>query len=125
MRTKNARAIDALESAYLADVKRIACRVCGAPPPSFAHHVKQGFHLAVCGICYECHQGSGGIHGNKSRWRVARITELQAVNETVRAVLRLRSGGSAYFAAPKPQQRTTKRASNTARPSKILPRNAA
>lgn len=91
MRTKNAKPIDALESAYLADVKRCACVICNEPG-GFAHHPEQGLHFNTVAICYECHQGAHGWHGDKSRWRAAKMTEARAMNETRRRVDMLRSG---------------------------------
>ena len=123
MRSKNQRAIDTLESAYIADVKRCACVVCGAPAPSQAHHVVQGDHFTTCALCPDCHGGPGyqhGWHGDKSRWRVAKMTELSAINETRRAVERLRSGKPVESVT---QQRTGKSRSNLSS-SKIIPRAA-
>lgn len=95
MRTKNARAIDATESAYMADVKRCACVVCDAPPPVECHHPEQGLHLCGIANCKDCHGGPGyphGWHGDKSRWRAAKMTEMRAINETRRRVDLLRAG---------------------------------
>lgn len=97
MRTKNARAMDAIESAYVADVKRCPCSVCGAPPPSEAHHPEQGLHLIGIAACKDCHGGPGyphGWHGDKSRWRAHKMTPPKAINKTRWMVDRMRGGYS-------------------------------
>lgn len=94
MRTKNAKAIDEIESTYMADVKRCSCVVCGAAPAE-AHHPEQGLHLTTVAVCPDCHGGPGyphGWHGDKSRWRAAKMTEMRAINETRRRVDLLRAG---------------------------------
>jgi hypothetical protein len=92
MRSKNSKQHDALEAAYLADVKRCHCVVCGAQAPSAAHHPEQELHLITVALCWDCHQGPHGWHGDKSRWRAAKMTELRAINDTRRMVDVLRSG---------------------------------
>lgn len=73
----------------MALVKGVACVVCDAPPPSIAHHVRQGDHFTVCAVCEACHVGKGGIHGDQSMWRLrfrigGAAAELMAINETLR-----------------------------------------
>jgi hypothetical protein len=92
MKTKNARALDEIESAYLADVKRVPCVICNAPAPSEAHHPEQGLHLCGIACCDDCHTGPHGWHGDKSRWRAAKMTPMRAINETRRRVDLLRAG---------------------------------
>jgi hypothetical protein len=127
MRSKNARAHDAIESAYLADVKRCACVVCNVPAPSSGHHPLQGLHLIAIALCWDCHQGPHGWHGDKSRWRAAKMTELKAINETRRRVEQLRSGVTHRpgppNARPKPKPLPKSAVSNLSS-SKILPRAA-
>jgi hypothetical protein len=127
MRSKNSRAIDPLESAYMRDVKLCACVVCDWTPPSDCHHPQQGLHLTGVALCKECHGGPGyphGWHGDKSRWRAAKMTELRAINETRRRVEILRSGGQLHprrntITAPAP-----KRKGSALTSSKIIPRAA-
>lgn len=87
MRTKNARAIDKAERAHLARVKECACVVCDAPGPSECHHIQQGDHFTCIALCIECHRGPMGIHGDKTMWRIHKMNELDALNETLRRVL--------------------------------------
>lgn len=85
MRTKNAKPINPAERAHLAAVKGLPCSVCDRPAPSDAHHIKQGQHFTVVALCQDCHQGSeNGWHGRKTMWRVMKMDELAALNETLR-----------------------------------------
>ncbi len=126
IRTKNARAHDNIEAVYLADVKRCACVVCGAPPITDAHHPEQGLHLIACALCKECHGGPGyphGWHGDKSRWRAAKMTELRAINETRRRVDELRAGiASSLTIKPMRVQRKPARVRGSLSSDKCLPR---
>lgn len=86
MRTKNAARITQRESEHLAAVKSVACSVCGASGPSEAHHVKQGRHFTCISLCIECHRGANGWHGDKTLWRIYKMDEIDALNETLRMV---------------------------------------
>lgn len=84
MRTKNAKAITSGEHAHLGRVKQLACSVCDAPPPSDAHHIKQGCHFTAIALCKDCHQGSfNGWHGQKRMWSVMKLDEVSALNITL------------------------------------------
>lgn len=88
MRTKNARAIKAHESAHIARVKALPCSVCDAPGPSDAHHVKQGQHFTVVALCKSCHQGAlMGLHGQRRMWRIKKMDEVDALAVTLQRVL--------------------------------------
>jgi hypothetical protein len=94
MRTRNAARITPAESAHLGRVKRIACVTCDAPPPLAAHHVEQGDHFTVLGLCQWCHTGPSGIHGDQTmlrlRFKAAGLRgEMLALNETLRRVAAL------------------------------------
>lgn len=90
---------EAPDPARMAKVKQLPCVVCGAPPPSDAHH-------CICGrygtrkapdsmtipLCKECHQdGPQAIHRGKASW-IARngndFEFLDAVNEQIEAMER-------------------------------------
>jgi len=92
VRTKNARNIDADEAAWLADVKSVPCVFCEANPPGEAHHWKQGRHFIAIAACKKCHDARV--------WRIGKMSEQDAANETVRRVVRLRAG-KAQMVAPK------------------------
>jgi hypothetical protein len=87
MRSRNSKAHSRGESAHLEAVKSVGCVVCDAPPPSAAHHVVQGDHYTTVALCWECHQGKQGIHGDKTLWRIRKMDEWGALNETLRRVL--------------------------------------
>lgn len=58
--------------AHMAAVKELPCMVCGAPPPSQAHHVtgdgQPRSDWRVIPLCYDCHQGPSGYHMAKRSW---------------------------------------------------------
>jgi len=120
--SKNKAPMDADERAYVALIKSMHCIVCSAGAPSEAHEPQQGLWFLSVPLCYEDHRGPHGWHGDKSRWRVAKMTELRAINETRRAVERLRSGATVQPARP-PKQR--ERSGSNLSSSKIIPRRAA
>lgn len=86
MRSKNSKAFTRGESAHVEAVKSVPCVVCDAPAPSAAHHVVQGDHYTVIAVCWHCHQGPQGIHGDKTLWRIRKLDEWGALNETLRRV---------------------------------------
>lgn len=86
MRSKNSKSFTRAESAHLEAVKSQACVVCDAPAPSAAHHIVQGDHFTTVALCWHCHQGPQGIHGTKVLWRIRKMDELSALNETLRRI---------------------------------------
>lgn len=86
MRSKNAPAITPAESAHMASVKALACSVCDGPG-GYAHHIEQRRHYTTVALCYDCHQGPNGWHGNKSLWRIRKMDELDALNITLGRLL--------------------------------------
>jgi len=126
MRSLNSKHIDPLESAYMADAKRCGCVVCDADPPNQAHHPEQGQHFCVISVCPDCHGGPGyphGWHGDKSRWRAAKMTPLKAMNETRRRVELLRAGKTS-IALPQQSRRIVAKQGSALSSSKCLPRRA-
>lgn len=86
MRTKNAKRISPAESAHMGKVKESGCAVCGSSPYVEAHHTKQGNHFTTIGLCDVCHRGPMGIHGDKTMWRIHKMDENDALNETLRRI---------------------------------------
>lgn len=81
--------MDACERRHVALVKELPCSVCGASGPSDAHHIKQGSHYTVVALCKSCHQGSMmGWHGQKRAWAIAKMDELDALNVTLKNLLK-------------------------------------
>jgi len=75
------------ERLWVGYVKEQPCSVCGALGPSDAHHIKQGKHYTCVALCKSCHQGSKmGWHGEKRAWAIAKMEELDALNETLRNI---------------------------------------
>ena len=74
----------AAERAHVQRVKELSCSVCDAPGPSDAHHINQGQHFTTVALCYDCHQGHNGWHGNKSLWRIRKFDEMDALNITLK-----------------------------------------
>lgn len=89
MRTKNAASLRAGAREHLARVKALSCGVCGAPPPSEAHHLKQGLHFACIPLCESCHRdGFNGWHGQRRIWNVLKKDELIVLSETIERLTR-------------------------------------
>ena len=79
--------MNALERQWVQKVKEQECSVCGQAGPSDAHHIKQGNHFTVVALCKSCHQGSMmGWHGQKRAWAIAKMDELDALNNTLKNV---------------------------------------
>jgi hypothetical protein len=86
VRTKNAKPISYAESEHMRRVKESGCAVCGSGGIVEAHHIKQGRHFTTVGLCGYCHRGPQGIHGDKTMWRIHKMDEMDALNETLRRV---------------------------------------
>lgn len=76
---------------HKARVASLPCSVCGAPGPSNVHHIRAGQgmgqradHFLTIPLCYEHHQGKTGIHGDRSAWRLRKMSELDALADTIR-----------------------------------------
>lgn len=80
--------LNAAERKHLQRVKSLPCSVCNAPPPSSAHHVKQGLQYTTVALCYDCHQGSlMGWHGQKRAWAIRKVDQLDALNVTIQRLI--------------------------------------
>jgi len=83
--SKNKAAMTAAERRHVARIKDMACAVCGASGPSEAHEIEQGAWFLSVPLCPDCHRdGFLGIHGQKRAWSVRKMSELNALNETLR-----------------------------------------
>lgn len=70
--------------AHLAAVKELPCSVCDAPPPSEAHHTKQGNQWTCIALCAYCHRGPVmGLHGQRRAWAIRKMDENDALNITI------------------------------------------
>ena len=86
MWSKNKRAMSLSERGHVQRVKESGCAVCGAGGVVEAHHTKQGNHFTTIGLCDTCHRGPMGWHGDKTMWRIHKMDENDALNETLRRV---------------------------------------
>lgn len=79
--------LSAKERAHLAKVKELPCSVCDQPGPSEAHHMKQRSQYLCVALCADCHRGYNGWHGTKAFWRIRKMSELDALDVTIRRLL--------------------------------------
>lgn len=80
--------LTARQRAHLARVKELPCAVCGAPPVSEAHHIRQGSQHLCIPLCESCHRSSfNGIHGQARIWKVLKKDELSCLNDTIERLL--------------------------------------
>lgn len=76
------------ERAHLAAVKELPCSVCDLPGHSEAHHIEQRQQYTCVALCESCHRGSlMGWHGQRRMWAIKKMSELDALNVTVRRLL--------------------------------------
>jgi hypothetical protein len=81
--------LNAKDRLHLAKVKELPCSVCDAPPPSEAHHIKQGSQYTCVALCEDCHRGSrNGLHGQRFMWKIKKMDELDALNVTLSRLFR-------------------------------------
>jgi hypothetical protein len=84
MRSKNKPAQTAQEKEYVRRIAALPCVVCGTYDGSEVHEPEQGLWFASMPLCPACHRGPEGWHGTRLRWTLRKMTELKAINETVR-----------------------------------------
>lgn len=84
------------ELEYMGLVKQLPCSTCDTPPPSIAHHPREGMgtsmragHHMVIPHCYECHMGAFSIHGSRDQFIRVHGSEMSRVNETIGKVFRM------------------------------------
>lgn len=87
MWSKNKKAMTNAERQHVSLVKELPCVICGASGPSEAHEPEQGLWFCSVALCIACHRGPMGIHGDKTMWRIHKMDEIKALNETLRMVL--------------------------------------
>jgi hypothetical protein len=83
----NSKNITPKARAHMGRIKEMRCIVCDAQGPSEAHHIKQGLQFTAVALCESCHRGPVmGWHGQKRAWAVRKLDELDALNETIKAL---------------------------------------
>ena len=89
MWSKNKPRPTAAESQHIERVKELPCSVCWAPGPSECHEIEQGLWFTSVALCSDCHRGSfNGLHGQRRIWKVNKMTELLALNNTIRELMK-------------------------------------
>lgn len=84
--------MDKTAKKHIQAIKELPCGLCGAPPPSDAHHLienrggsRKTPDMTVIPLCHDsCHQGPNGIHGDRALFRIYKKSELQILDETIR-----------------------------------------
>lgn len=80
--------LNTAERAHLARVKALPCSLCDEPGPSEAHHAEQGLQYTCIALCPACHRGPVlGWHGQRRMWAVKKMTEMDALNTTLRRLM--------------------------------------
>jgi hypothetical protein len=84
------------ESDYMGRVKSLSCVLCdllGQPQSGVteAHHIRTGHGLGdrasdflTVALCVDCHRGTHGFHGTKTLMRIAKLSEMDLLAETIR-----------------------------------------
>lgn len=77
------------EKHYMDKVASLPCSVCGTRPVEL-HHLREGRGMSqrasnylVVPLCPECHRGSLGFHGDKTRMRILKLDELDLLARTI------------------------------------------
>ena len=80
---------------YHDTVASLGCVLCDrlgqGRTPATIHHIREGQGMAqrasdwlVVPLCPDCHQGSTGIHGDRTLLRIANCGELDLLADTIR-----------------------------------------
>lgn len=84
----------ALESEWMGQVASLGCIVCRllgeGQTPAQVHHIREGQgasqragNFLTIPLCEPDHQGRRGVHGDRSRLRLLKMTELDLLDATV------------------------------------------
>ena len=77
---------------HMARVAQLPCAICGnygvhVHHPRFcAGMAQRASDFLTIPLCPECHEGKGGIHGDRSRWAVCKMDEPKALAWTIEAL---------------------------------------
>ena len=86
----------AAESRHLGRIKQLPCALCERlgqqqTSPTEANHPREGQGMAqrssdwlAYPLCYECHRGDNGLHGNRSLFHIAKVSEMDLLADTIR-----------------------------------------
>lgn len=88
MQSRNKPAPRVDEKAHIERVAAMPCAVCWHEGPSEVHEIVQGLWFLSVPLCADCHRGSfNGLHGQRRIWSAKKLTELLALNETLRKIV--------------------------------------
>lgn len=90
MQSKNKPRPTVAEAEHIALIAGMDCIVCEAPGPSEVHEPEQGLWFAAMPLCPACHRGTDGWHGTRQRWKLRKVSELSAINDTIKELKRSR-----------------------------------
>jgi hypothetical protein len=90
MQSKNKPKPTVAEAEHIALISEMDCIVCDAPGPSEVHEPEQGLWFAAMPLCPACHRGPEGWHGTRMRWKLRKVSELSAINDTIKELKRSR-----------------------------------
>jgi hypothetical protein len=87
VRSKNKPAPTVAEQKHIKRIAEMDCAVCWLPGPSEVHEPEQGLWFLSIPLCADCHRHTiRGLHGQRMAWKARKMTELLALNETLRKV---------------------------------------
>lgn len=80
-------------SRHMGKVASLPCCLCGAHATE-AHHIIEGrtfgkrdaLAFATIPLCPSCHRGPQGVHGDKTMLRIAKVSELELLCQTLEAI---------------------------------------
>lgn len=121
MQSPNKPAQTAEESAYVAIVATLPCACCQESACE-VHEFEQGQWFSAVNLCIPCHRGDDGWHGTRGRWKLRKMTMLQAIADTVRAVFRIITERPPMRAPTRRAIPTQGKPTKLGRPDKIVPR---
>jgi hypothetical protein len=89
--------MSAASKRYMGRVASVGCVLCAAlgkpGTPASVHHVREGQGMAQraadwlsVALCWDCHQGPNGLHGDRALLRIAKVDELDLLAMTIAAL---------------------------------------
>ena len=89
MQSKGKPSMTTAERRHVDKLSQLDCIVCGASGVEI-HEPEQGLWFAAMPLCTICHRHPiFGWHGQRANWHSRKMTELTAINATVRKLMEL------------------------------------
>ena len=77
------------EKQHMGRVAALSCALCGDSPVQ-VHHIREGqgmsqraSHFLTVPLCPDCHTGPNGVHGDKRMLKIAKLSELDLLADTI------------------------------------------